>query len=46
MIPIRFINTPGGEDVVTEAPEGAILLYVADKAGVHISRFVKIKPEL
>jgi len=41
MIPIRFINTPGGEDVVTEAPEGAILLYVADKAGVHISRGCK-----
>lgn len=35
---VRFINTPGGEDVLVPATPGDNLLNVGDSAGVHIPR--------
>jgi len=39
--PVRFINTPQGRDLVTEAKVGDLLLDVADSVGIHIPRGCK-----
>lgn len=39
--PVRFINTPQGRDLVTEANVGDLLLDVADSVGIHIPRGCK-----
>jgi ferredoxin len=41
VIPVRFINTPSGEDVVVGARPGEVLLNVADKGGVAMARGCK-----
>lgn len=37
-ISVRFINTPGGEEITVGAKPGDVLLSVGDNAGVHIPR--------
>ena len=40
-IPVRFTNTPSGDDVVAQARPGEVLLNVADRSGVTIARGCK-----
>jgi ferredoxin len=37
-VTVRFINTPGGEDILVDAKQGENLLRVGDAVGVHIPR--------
>ena len=41
MVPVRFINTPTGDDVISAVPKDAILLFAGDNCGLHISRGCK-----
>jgi ferredoxin len=41
VIPVRFTNTPSGDDVVVDARPGEVLLNVADRGGVAVARGCK-----